>query len=43
MYKNHLIERHLSGWYSSLTNKGIVKSDTLKGVKQLINQSLWKQ
>ena len=41
MYKNHLITRaRFTGYYSTITKNGRVMADTLKGVKELINQNL---
>lgn len=40
-YKNHIITLNFSGWYTAQTSRyGIAKADTLKGIKQLINNSI---
>jgi hypothetical protein len=40
-YRNHTINVSYSGWYSSQTSRyGIVKSDTLKGIKEYIDKSI---
>ena len=40
IYKGHLITQELTGWYYSLTKNGRVMADTIKGIKELINQNL---
>jgi hypothetical protein len=41
VYKNHLITRdRFTGYYSARTKNGRVMADTLKGIKELINQNL---
>jgi hypothetical protein len=40
-YKNHTIYCNYSGLYTAQTSRyGIAKSDTLKGIKELINRSI---
>lgn len=40
-YKNHTITLNYSGWYSAHTSRyGIIKADTLKGAKNLIDRSI---
>ena len=36
-YKGYTIEHHLTGWYSVYTPNGILKADTIRGIKKLIN------
>jgi len=40
IYKGHTITNNLSGWYSAYTVKGYVKADTIRGVKNLIDNIL---
>ena len=40
IYKDHLITRELTGYFYSRTKNGRVLSDTLQGIKKLINQNL---
>ncbi len=41
IYKGHLITRaRFTGYYSTMTKNGRVMADTLKGIKELINQNL---
>jgi hypothetical protein len=38
-YKNYSIEHTLTGWYVCFSLEfGYLKADTLKGIKQLINE-----
>jgi len=41
MYKNHLITKigH-NGFFYAITKNGRVMADTIKGIKELINQNL---
>lgn len=41
IYKNHLITkiRH-NGYFYAITKNGRVMADTIKGIKELINQNL---
>ena len=42
-YKNHIIELNFNGLYSCFViGSGFLKSDTLKGIKHLINLNLNK-
>lgn len=39
-YKGFTIEKHLTGWYSVQTGRyGILKADTLAGIKKLVNHA----
>lgn len=40
-YKGYTITLNLSGWYSVQTSRyGILKADTLKGIKEQINHAI---
>lgn len=40
-YKNYTITLNLSGWYTAQTSRyGIIKTDTLKGAKELIDRDI---
>ena len=39
IYKNHLIEKTLTGWYTCfIVGSGTLKADTLAGLKKLIEE-----
>ena len=39
-YKGYTITKYLTGWYSVQTGRyGILKADTLAGIKKLINHA----
>jgi len=41
IYKGYTITKSLTGWYSFQTGRyGILKADTLKGIKQQINHAI---
>lgn len=31
---------HLTGWWSCMSSEGYLKSDTLSGIKKLVNNSI---
>jgi len=40
-YKGYTINYYLTGWFSVYTSRyGILKADSLKGIKELINHAI---